>query len=42
MTTNRETPDTGTPPVVDQYFAEHPDILDVELTKDNTAPRTRR
>lgn len=40
MTDNHETPDTSTPPAVEQYFAEHPDIFDVELT--NNEPDERQ
>lgn len=42
MTNNRDTPDPSTPPAVEQYFAEHPGIFEVELTEDNTTPRRER
>lgn len=42
MTNNHETSDASTRPEVEQYFAEHPDIFDVELTEDNTVPRRSR
>lgn len=41
MTNNHKTPDTSTPPVVEQHFTAHPDIFDVELTEDNTVLRAR-
>ncbi|MGO1320885.1 MAG: hypothetical protein ACTH1D_11770 [Mycobacteriaceae bacterium] len=42
MTNNPEASDTSTLPVVEQYFSEHPDIFDVELTDDSTTPRRPR
>lgn len=42
MTNNHETSDASTPPEVERYFAEHPDIFDVELTEGNTTPRRPR
>jgi hypothetical protein len=42
MTNNHETSGTSTSPAAERYFAEHPDIFDVELTEENTVPRSRR
>ncbi|MFZ2560762.1 hypothetical protein ACTXJM_11260 [Corynebacterium variabile] len=42
MTNNHKTPDTSTPPVVEQHFTAHPDISDVTLTEESTTPRLPR